>query len=419
MLSMSSFKGEIAMNAVASRNIKFISHCDQGGRGDGVQVMVHRGYAYIGHGFSDGISVIDVRDPKHPKAVNFLPCPPKTRALHVQTHDDLLLAVNGPSMWTLQVDAKAYFSGSPADLLKGQDVKYTSGLRVFDISRPETPREIGFMSVDGLGPHRIWYVGGRYAYVSIHFSDFTDHVLAIVDMADPTWPQVAGKWWLPGMWSGGGETPSWPKGKRYALHHALVAGNLAYGAWRDGGLTVLDVGDPTRPKLLCHRNWDPPFGGGTHSPLPLPDRDLLVVADEVNFANCSKGMRYTWLFDVRVPTNPVSIATLPIPAEADYCAKGGNFGTHNLWENRPGAFQSSRFIFATYQNAGVRAYDIDNPFQPREVGFYVPPDPERMFDPRPNRPQVIQSADCFVDSEGLMYLTDSNAGLNILQFEGA
>ena len=74
---------------------------------------------------------------------------------------------------------------------------------------------------------------------------------------------------------------------------------------------------------------------------------------------------------------------MPIPTEADYCAKGGNFGPHNLWENRPGAFQSSRFIFATYHNAGVRVYDIENPFQPREVGFFVPPDPERMFDPRP------------------------------------
>jgi hypothetical protein len=42
----------LAMNAVASRNVKFISHCDQGGRGDGVQIMVHRGYAYIGHGYS-------------------------------------------------------------------------------------------------------------------------------------------------------------------------------------------------------------------------------------------------------------------------------------------------------------------------------------------------------------------------------
>jgi len=182
---------------------------------------------------------------------------------------------------------------------------------------------------------------------------------------------------------------------------------------------VLDVGDPTRPKLLAHRNLDPPFGGGTHSPLPLPDRNLLVLADEANFVDCSLGLRHTWLFDVREPGNPVSFATMPVPSEADYCKKGGNFGPHNLWENRPGAFQSSRYIFATYHNAGVRVFDIENPFQPREAGFFVPPDPERMFDPRPNRPKVIQSADCFVDAEGVMYLTDNNAGLYILQFEGA
>src|SRR6202040_1449522 len=88
------------MNAVASRNVKFVSHSDQGGRGDGVQIMVHRGYAYIGHGYSNGISVLDVRDPKNPRPVAFLPCPPDTRAIHLQTHDDLLPAVNGPSMWT-------------------------------------------------------------------------------------------------------------------------------------------------------------------------------------------------------------------------------------------------------------------------------------------------------------------------------
>ena len=74
---------------------------------------------------------------------------------------------------------------------------------------------------------------------------------------------------------------------------------------------------------------------------------------------------------------------------------------------------------ATLHNAGVRAYDIANPFQPREIGYFVPPDPVRMFDPRPNRPKVIQSCDCFVDAQGVMYVTDSNAGLNILQFEGA
>src|SRR5277367_6640505 len=286
------------MNAVASRNVKFISHSDQGGRGDGVQIMVHRGYAYIGHGYSNGITVLDVRDLKNPRPVAFMPCPPNTRAIHLQTHDDLPLAVTGPSMWTMQVDAQAYYSGSPADLLKGR--QYTAGIRVYDIAHPEAPREIAFMATEGVGPHRIWYVGGRYAYVSIHYPEFTDQVLAIVDMAEPTRPEVAGK--------------------------------LAYAAWRDGGLTVLDVGDPTRPKLLAHRNLDPPFGGGTHSPLPLPDRNLLVLADEANFADCSQGLRHIWLFDVREPTSPVSFATMPVPSEADYCAKGGNFAAQSLGE---------------------------------------------------------------------------------------
>src|SRR5207245_6514511 len=82
------------MTAVASRNVTFVSHSDQAGRSDGVQIMVHRGYAYIGHTFSNGITIMDVRDPKRPRVVDFIACPPNTRSIHLQTHDDLLLATN-------------------------------------------------------------------------------------------------------------------------------------------------------------------------------------------------------------------------------------------------------------------------------------------------------------------------------------
>jgi hypothetical protein len=41
-----------------------------------------------------------------------------------------------------------------------------------------------------------------------------------------------------------------------------------------------------------------------------------------------------------------------------------------------------------------------------------------MFDTRPGRPRVIQSCDVFVDTEGVLYVTDYNAGLHILQYEG-
>ena len=133
------------MNAVASRNIKFVGHSDMGGRGDGVQIMVHRGFAYVGHGFSNGITTIDVRDPKNPKVLDFIACPPGTRAFHLQTHEDLLLAVNAPSVWTMQEfqNEKAYFGGSPADKLKDQS-RFTSGIRVYDTSDPGRVREIAY-----------------------------------------------------------------------------------------------------------------------------------------------------------------------------------------------------------------------------------------------------------------------------------
>jgi hypothetical protein len=85
---------------------------------------------------------------------------------------------------------------------------------------------------------------------------------------------------------------------------------------------------------------------------------------------------------------------------------------------RPGSFQSSRLLFATYYNAGVRVYDIQDQFQPKEVGYWVPPNPARMIDPRPNKAQVPTTMDCYVDPAGLMYLTDQNGGLYILQYEG-
>ncbi|HRP30040.1 MAG TPA: hypothetical protein PLG77_16565, partial [Burkholderiaceae bacterium] len=184
------------------------------------------------------------------------------------------------------------------------------------------------------------------------------------------------------------------------------------------GLTLLDVSDRAAPRLIVHRNWSPPFGGGTHSALPLPNRDLLVVADEAVLDDEADGRKHTWIFDIRAPHNSISIATLPTPDERDYPRKGGHFGPHNLHENRPGTFVSDTLVFATWQNAGIRAFDISDPYRPRETGALVPTAPEQVLDPRPGRPRVIQSADVFVDAAGIVYATDYNAGLAIIEYGG-
>ena len=408
-----------------ARNLRIIGHSDQGGRPDGVQIMVHRGHAYIGHMFSKGFSVLDVRDPSNPCAVNYVAAPPGTWNIHLQTHEDLLLVIHAKDMFAAAefADEHAYYRGQLGDVVGMVEANtaarnWSAGLAVYDVSRPNAPRQIGFMPVEGGGVHRIWYVGGRWAYVSALLDGFSDYILLIVDMTDPSHPREAGRYWIPGMNRRAGETPSWPAHRRYGLHHAIVDGDTAYAAWRDAGMVVLDVSNRSKPELIVHRNWSPPYGGGTHNCLPLPDRDLLIVLDEAVLDHQEDGLKLIWVFDNREKSNPISISTFPTPSESDYVAKGGHFGPHNIHENRPGSFVSSELIFATYQNAGIRVFDVRDAYRPLEIGALVPPMPAKMMDNRPNRARVIQSADIFVDAAGLLYCTDYNAGLYILEFGG-
>ena len=409
-----------------AKNMKLIGHSDQGGRPDGVQLMLNKGHAFIGHMFSRGFSVVDCTDPRQPKTVNYIEAPHNTWNIHLQTHGDLLLVINAKDMFAAPEfqDEKAYYKGAIGKKVGTAGARaaaardWTAGMAVYDIKNPALPKKIGFMPVEGGGIHRIWYTGGRWAYVSVLLDGFTDYIFMTIDMKDPANPTEAGRLWLDGMNQKAGETPSWPATARMGLHHATVSGDTAYGAWRDAGLVMIDVKDRAKPKLIVHHNWSPPFNGGTHNCLALPDRELLVVVDEAVLDDYEDGDKPVWLFDIRVPAKPVSIATFPRPQDADYRKKGGHFGPHNIHENRPDSFVSSTTIFATLQNAGVRVYDIRNAYRPEEVAAFVPPKPARLMDKRPNRPLVIQTCDVFVDKERLVFANDYNGGLYILEYKG-
>ncbi len=245
-----------------ARNMRIVGYSDQGGRPDGVQLMVHRGFAYIGHMFSKGFSVVDVRNPKGPKPVNFFPAPPNTWNIHLQTHDDLLLVINAKDMFAAAefADEKAYYKGQLGQVVGTADKKtdtardWTAGMAVYDISDGANPKQIGFMPVAGGGIHRIWYAGGRWAYASALLDGFTDYIFITIDMANPKNPREAGRWWIPGMNTAAGEKISWSPTARFGLHHPIISGDTAYAAWRDAGMVVIDVADRAKPKLICHRD---------------------------------------------------------------------------------------------------------------------------------------------------------------------
>jgi hypothetical protein len=48
----------------------------------------------------------------------------------------------------------------------------------------------------------------------------------------------------------------------------------------------------------------------------------------------------------------------------------------------------------------------------------VPPIPPKLIDPRPNIALDAKTADLFVTTEGLMFVSDWNAGMHVLEYKG-
>ena len=178
------------------------------------------------------------------------------------------------------------------------------------------------------------------------------------------------------------------------------------------GLLGRRIGDygyfrSTNPQKVSQVSWAPEEGGNTHTALPLPDRNLLLVVDESTKAECQESPRRVRVFDIEDDTQPKLLSMFPEP-KGDFCTRGLRFGPHNLHENQIGSFQSDQIIFVTYFNAGLRVFDINNPSAPQEIAYYIPAVPEGQ--------PAMQTNDVFVAENGLIYISDRvGGGVDILE----
>jgi hypothetical protein len=129
--------------------------------------------------------------------------------------------------------------------------------------------------------------------------------------------------------------------------------------------------------------------------------------------------------DVTVESRPMVVSNFAVPeASGNFCQRGGRFGAHSSNESMAPIFYK-KVAFITYFNAGVRAVDVRNPYQPKEIGYFIPAITEAT-DKRclkvngEERCKVaIQTNNVETDDRGYIYIVDrANTGMHILELTG-
>jgi hypothetical protein len=395
-----------------SHRVRVVGYHDLDGRPAfklAMQEVGGRFYLYMGHLWHRGWSVLDVTDPAAPKLVRFIEGPANTWTIQIQV-------AAGRMITSLERIAPGW--GGDADA-PGEE-----GVLIWDVSDPEAPRRLGRFTTDGGGTHRNYYDGGRYLHLAAGVAGYVGNIYVIVDVADPSAPTEVARWWVPGQWRDGGETGA-PAAT--SLHGGpYVEGDRAYLPYGGAGLVVLDVSEVARPRLVSRLAFSPPFQSfiAVHTAVPLPARKLVSVNSEAIKEDCDEPLGFAGLVDVGDERAPRLRSLFPLPAPPpgapfrNFCERGGRFGPHNQHQPQHQAVLLDRddLVFLTYFNAGLRIVDISDSRQPREVGWFVPPDPTVRRGALPTK-LVAQSEDVLVDRRGHIYLTDKNHGLYVLTLD--
>jgi len=276
---------------------------------------------------ADRVYAIDITDVTHPKIVDSM----MTNARIV---NDVMTTEDGKY---------GVFSREGASDRK-------NGIVVFDASNPCHPRPVSEYTQTVSGGVHSSYVYKGYAYIT----DDATGSMRVIDIQDPQHPKEVARW----------QTEQTEAG-RY-LHDIMVVDGLAYLAYWNDGLVILDVGNgmkggsPTNPMFVSQFKYDltatyarvwqlfgQGFVRGTHT--AWRQGRYVFVGDEVYAAHPYKGLQdgnnltfgRLHVIDVSDITKPREVAWYE-PTDG---------GVHNVW------VVGDTLYLGNYQG-GARAVDI-------------------------------------------------------------
>jgi hypothetical protein len=417
-----------------------------------IQKQGDRYIAYIGHhGGTDevpkpmnrmtgqpefnGTSIVDVTDPAHPILLKHIPGAEGTYEA-------------GGAQMVRVCDGKQLPKGDPAKYYMLR-VFGGQGHEIWDVTNAANP--VLLTRLMGLrDTHKNWWecdtgiaylVGGAPGWR-------VKRMTQIYDLSDPAHPVHIRDFGLPGQEPGAtgtipadahGPISTGPKGNRVYF---------GYGTNKGGVLQILDRDkllhgpkEPTAENLrypeisqLHLSGWN-----GAHTTFPMlqmpiaefakdkdgATRDIVMIVNEQIRLECEEARQIVWFADVTLEKTPTMISTFQVPeASGHFCDRGGRFGAHSSGESMDSVYYK-KVAMITYFNAGVRAVDVRDPWQPKEIAYYIPAitdatDKRCIKVEGKDRCKVaIQTNNVETDDRGYIYIVDrANTGMHILELTG-
>jgi hypothetical protein len=385
----------------------------------------------------NGTSIVEISDPSNPKLVWHIP-------------ND----VGGVNSRAVSVVYDYGFNSNPSGrdyLIRSYDTGKDFRFQIFDITTRDTdPSKIALVSeITGTPPNSCgpgcggkfimrahkgyWSQESGLYYSSSGEPGFRQIILHIWDLKDPKNPKFVGRAALPSQRNGA------PGFQGEYAHHPIVdeKNNRVYVAYRGAGQTTSwDITDPANPKLVWLVDTTPP-GRGPHTISPIvynevPNfkgdalpRTYALVTDEAagaaDMKPCASGVRTkSYMFDITAEASPFPISTWQVPV-GNFCDKGGRFGPHQHAETVNSTLNrfEDKLAWIAYFNAGVRVVDLSDPYNLKEVGYYIPKTNANSHAISKEQPVAIQINDVDIDHRGLAYATDRvGSGLFVLEYTG-
>lgn len=441
-----------APGGAEAHNMELVGFNDLQGRSAYQPTIEHQGerwIAYIGHHGGNaqnpqpldpltgqheynGTSIVDVTDPAHPRYLAHIPGQQGldeaggAQMVRVCPGAGLAKAANRNGFYMLRVFGNAAHE-------------------VWDVTRPEAPVRVATIG-PVKGTHKnFWECDTGIAYLVSGIDGWrTRRMTQVYDLSDPAHPVFIRNFGLPGQQPGAtGPVPQ-------ELHGPIStgpAGNriyFGYGTNNHGIIQIVDrrkllegPREPTDANLLYPQvgRIDMMPTNGAHTTFPMlgmevPEfahdaahkRDFLLVVDEALANECTEPRQMAWLVDITTESKPQFISNFMVPeASGNFCSRGGRFGTHSSNESFTPIYYK-KVVFLAHFNAGVRAVDIRNPFQPKEIGYYIPAvtaatAPRCLkVDGQERCKTAIQTNNVEVDDRGYIYIVDrANTGMHILR----